>query len=211
MRLIVGLTGGIGCGKSAASHFFSALGIDVIDTDIISQQLTRPGGAAIDPLKKEFGQDFITADNALDRSKIRELVFADENARLRLENILHPLILQETVLHMKRAHSPYIILVVPLLIENDEYRALVQRILVIDCDEEQQLKRTMARSQLSEQQVKAIMATQIARTTRLQNADDIIVNNRDMDYLRAQVLQLHHRYLSLAQHSALSAKPASSS
>lgn len=199
MRLIVGLTGGIGCGKSATSQLFSELGVDVIDTDVISQQLTQPAGLAIPLIKKEFGTDFITTDNALDRSKMRELVFSNDGARLRLENILHPLILQETLLHIEQSHSPYIILVVPLLLENNEYRALVQRTLVIDCEEEQQLKRTMARSHLSEQQVKAIMATQISREARLQNADDVIVNNQDLAYLRTQILQLHRTYLSLSQ------------
>jgi len=199
MRLIVGLTGGIGCGKSAASQFFSELGIDVIDTDVISQRLTQPVGAAIPLIQEEFGKNFITADNALDRSKMRQLVFSNDNARLKLENILHPLILQETLLHIEQSHSPYIILVVPLLLENSEYRALVQRILVIDCEEEQQLRRTMSRSQLSEQQVKAIMAAQVSRETRLQSADDVIVNNQDSAHLRTQVLQLHHTYLLLSQ------------
>ncbi len=201
MRLIIGLTGGIGCGKSAASQFFSELGVDVIDTDVISQQLTQPAGLAIHPIKKKFGKDFITADGALDRSKMRELVFSNDDARLRLENILHPLILQEALLHIKQLKSPYIILVVPLLIENREYRALVQRILVIDCDEDQQLKRTMSRSQLSEQQAKSIMAAQISREIRLQNANDVIVNNRDLAHLKTEVLRLHHTYLSLSQDS----------
>ena len=202
MRFIVGLTGGIGCGKSAASQFFSELGVDVIDTDVISQRLTQPTGSAIHLIQQEFGKDFITADHALNRTKMRELVFSNDEARLRLENILHPLILQETMVRIEQSHSPYIILVVPLLMESNEYRALVQRILVIDCDEEQQIKRTTSRSQLSEQQVKAIMAAQISRQTRLQNADDIILNNQDLAYLRTQVLQLHHTYLLLSQDSA---------
>ena len=204
MRLIIGLTGGIGCGKSAASQLFSELGIDVIDTDVISQRLTQPTGLAIPLIQKEFGKDFITTDNALDRSKMRQLVFSNEDARLRLENILHPLILQETLLHIEHSHSSYIILVVPLLLENDEYRTLVQRILVIDCDEEQQLRRTMSRSQLSEQQVRSIMAAQVSRQFRLQNADDVIVNNQDLAHLRTQALQLHRIYLSLSQDFASS-------
>ena len=172
MRLIIGLTGGIGCGKSAASQLFSELGIDVIDTDVISQRLTQPTGLAIPLIQKEFGKDFITADNALDRSKMRQLVFSNEDARLRLENILHPLILQETLLHIEHSHSSYIILVVPLLLENDEYRS--------------------------------IMAAQVSRQFRLQNADDVIVNNQDLAHLRTQVLQLHRIYLSLSQDLASS-------
>ncbi|MBL8497233.1 dephospho-CoA kinase [Nitrosomonas sp. JL21] len=202
MPLIIGLTGGIGCGKSAASQLFSELGIDVIDTDVISQRLTQSAGLAIDLIQKEFGKDFITADNALNRSKMRQFVFSNDEARLRLENILHPLILQETLLHIEQSHSAYIILVVPLLLENKEYRALVQRILVIDCDEEQQLRRTMSRSRLTEQQVRAIMAAQVSRQTRLRNADDIVVNNHDLAHLRSQVIQLHRTYLSLSQNLA---------
>ena len=199
MTFVVGLTGGIGCGKSSASKFFSDLGIDIIDTDVIARKLTQSSGPAINMIKNMFGDTFITADGVLDRNKMRNLIFSDNEARLKLEKILHPLILEETVLQAKQAQTPYIIIVVPLLFETNDYDNIVQRTLVVDCDEQQQLSRTMARSQLSEQKVRAIMATQISRKTRLQKADDIIINNQDIDYLKIQVFHLHHKYLMLSE------------
>lgn len=199
MTLIVGLTGGIGCGKSSVSKFFSDLGITVIDTDDIARKLTQPHGLAISTIQSTFGDNFITADSALDRNKMRNLIFSDSDSRLKLEKILHPLILKETVLLAKQAQTPYIIIVVPLLFETNDYDNIIQRVLVIDCDEQQQISRTMARSQLSEQTVRTIMAAQISRKARLQKADDLIINNQDIDYLKTQVIQLHHKYLTLSR------------
>lgn len=199
MTFIVGLTGGIGCGKSSASKFFSDLGIDVIDTDVIARKLTQSGGSAISMIQETFGDSFITSDGALDRNKMRDLIFSNSAARLKLEEILHPLILKETVLQIEQTRSPYTILVVPLLFETNDYSNIIQRTLIIDCDEQQQLSRTMARSHLSQQAVRTIMATQISRKIRLQKADDIIINDQDIDYLRTQVLRLHHQYLSLSE------------
>ena len=195
MAFVVGLTGGIGCGKSSASKFFSQLGTDVIDTDVIARTLTQPNGSAITMIKDTFGDSFITADNSLDRNKMRNLIFSDNDARLKLERILHPLILEETILQAKQSQAPYIIIVVPLLFETNDYDSLVQRTLVVDCDEQQQLSRAMARDQISEKKLRNIMATQISREKRLQKADDIIINNRDIDYLKTQVTDLHHKYL----------------
>lgn len=199
MTFIVGLTGGIGCGKSSASQLFSEFGIDIIDTDVIARQLTQPGGQAISSIRDFFGNAFLTADGALDREKMRNLVFSNSSARYQLEKILHPLILQEAIAQIEHSHSPYAILVVPLLLETNDYNPIVQRILVIDCEEQIQISRTMARSQLSEQQVKAIMAQQISRKSRLQRADDVILNDRDTESLKAQVIQLHHQYLMLSE------------
>ena len=199
MAFVVGLTGGIGCGKSSASKFFSQLGIDVIDTDVIARTLTQSNGSAITMIKDTFGGSFITADNSLDRNKMRNLVFSNNDARLKLEKILHPLILEETILQAKQSQTPYIIIVVPLLFETNDYDSLVQRTLVLDCDEQQQLSRAKARDQISEQKLRTIMATQISRENRLQKADDIIINNRDIDYLKTQVTQLHHKYLRLSE------------
>ncbi|SFE43313.1 dephospho-CoA kinase [Nitrosomonas sp. Nm166] len=206
MTFIVGLTGGIGCGKSSASRFFSDFGIDVIDTDLIAQKLTQSGGSAISMIRDTFGNAFVTADNALDRNKMRNLIFSDSDARLKLEKILHPLILKETSLQIKQTRSLYIIIAVPLLLETNDYNDIIQRILVIDCDEQQQLSRTMTRSQLSEQMVKAIIAAQIPRRIRLQKADDIIINNQDIDQLKAQILHLHHKYLTLSKRETSSLK-----
>ncbi len=199
MTLIIGLTGGIGCGKSSVSQFFGELGMTVIDTDVIAHSLTQSEGRGIPAIRECFGDHFITSTGMLDRNKMRELVFNDDKARSILERILHPLILAEVNLLLKQTDSPYVILVVPLLFETEDYQQIVDRILVVDCDEQQQLARVMARSHLSEQQVRAIIATQTPRINRLQHADDIIVNNQDIDYLRMQVLHLHHEYMLLAQ------------
>lgn len=198
MTLIVGLTGGIGSGKSTVGQYFVDLGIDVIDTDVIARMLTEPGGLAMNSIKDSFGQAMIAADGSLNREKMRNLIFSDNNYKLALENILHPLILTETLQQIRKALSPYIIIVIPLLFETNDYDKIIQRTLVIDCEEKQQILRTMDRSKLSEDQVKTIIATQISRTHRLQKADDIIVNNLDIAYLKAQVAQLHRKYISLS-------------
>lgn len=198
MTLIVGLTGGIGSGKSTVGQYFVDLGIDVIDTDVIARMLTEPGGLAMNSIKDSFGQAMIAADGSLNREKMRNLIFSDNNYKLALENILHPLILTETLQQIRKALSPYIIIAIPLLFETNDYDKIIQRTLVIDCEEKQQILRTMDRSKLSEDQVKAIIATQISRTHRLQKADDIIVNNLDIAYLKAQVAQLHRKYISLS-------------
>lgn len=204
MTFVVGLTGGIGCGKSSTSQIFSDLGIDVIDTDVISRELTQSGGSAIRMIQDTFGNAFITTDGTLDRNKMRNLIFSRSDARLKLEKILHPLILEETILQAKQTHSPYIIIVIPLLFETNDYDNIVQRTLAIDCDEQQQLSRTMTRSHLSEEKVRAIMATQLSRETRSQKANDIIINNQDIAYLEMQVLQLHHKYLALSERTQIS-------
>ena len=199
MTFVVGLTGGIGCGKSSTSQFFSDLGIDVIDTDVIARQLTQPNGSAISLIQNTFGSSVITADGALDRNKMRDLVFANSESRHKLEQILHPLILKEVIRRIKQCQAPYVIVVIPLLFETNDYNHLIRHILVIDCDEQQQLLRTMERSNLSEQKVRSIMATQVTRETRIQKADDVILNNQDIEYLKAQILLLHHKYLALSK------------
>lgn len=199
MTFVVGLTGGIGCGKSCTSQFFSDLGIDVIDTDVIARQLTQPNGSAISLIQNTFGSSVITADGALDRNKMRDLVFANSESRHKLEQILHPLILKAVIRRIKQSQAPYVIVVIPLLFETNDYNHLIQHILVIDCDEQQQLLRTMERSNLSEQKVRSIMATQVTRETRIQKADDVILNNQDIEYLKAQILLLHHKYLALSK------------
>ncbi len=198
MTLIVGLTGGIGCGKSSASQCFVDLGVDVIDTDVIARMLTEPHGLAMNSIKNSFGETMIAADGSLDREKMRNLIFSDINHKRTLEKILHPLILSETLQQAKKTRSPYIIIVIPLLFEIDDYDKVVRRSLVVDCEEQQQLLRTMERSKLSEHQVKAIIATQVSRKNRLQKADDVIDNSQDLAYLKSQVVQLHRKYLSLS-------------
>ncbi len=198
MPYVVGLTGGIGSGKSAAAQVFEALGATVIDTDAIAHALTGAGGAAIAPIRAAFGADYITAEGALARPRMRELVFADAAKKTALEAILHPLIRQRSGELVRAARGPYVVLMVPLLIESGDYRGRCQRILVVDCPEELQLERVVARSGIPAAQVRAIMASQASRAARLAAADDVIDNSRDQAHLRREVEALHRRYLQLA-------------
>ena len=197
MSLVIGLTGGIGSGKTSAAKFFTSEGVDVIDTDKIARKLAQPHGSAISSIQKSFGKNFITTNGALDRKKMRDLVFSDGASRRQLEAILHPLIRTEAVRLTALASSPYIVIVVPLLLETGDYREIVQRILVVDCNEENQVARAIIRSGLNEQEVHAIMATQISRQKRLEQADDVIVNDMEMLHLQKSVGILHQKYLSL--------------
>ncbi len=197
-HLLIGLTGGIGSGKSAAAQTFEKLGVRVIDTDQISQQLTQSQGAAIPAIRETFGSEFIDASGALDRSQMRERIFSNPADKKRLEAILHPAILAE----VKRQASadtvaPYTIIVVPLLFESDNYRSWLHRTVTVDCSEERQISRTMLRSQLSRPQVLAVMAQQMGRAERLALSDDIIHNEGDWENLANQVQQLHQQYLTI--------------
>ena len=191
----VGLTGGIGCGKTTVADMFGALGASLVDTDAIAHALTTPHGSAMPAILDEFGEDFATPQGALDRAKMRELVFTDPGARARLEAILHPRIREATAAAAALATGPYIIFVVPLLIESGTWRERVTRILAIDCSEATQVARVMARNNLSESQVRAIMAAQVTREQRLANADDVVLNDDGIDALRPQVERLHAFYL----------------
>jgi len=195
-RFSVGLTGGIGCGKSTVADLFAVRGASLVDTDVIAHQLTAPGGAAMPALLQEFGAGFATPDGAMDRARMRDLVFADPGARTRLEAILHPMIRTATVAAADAATGAYVIYVVPLLVESGNWRTRVQRILAIDCQEATQIARVMARSGLPEAQVKAIMAAQASRQQRLAAADDVIDNDGGLDALLPQVARLHAFYLA---------------
>jgi dephospho-CoA kinase len=198
MTYLVGLTGGIGSGKSAAAQIFEALGALVIDTDAIAHALTAPGGAAVAAIRSVFGAGYLTPEGALDRSRMRELVFADAAKKHQLESILHPMIRAQTNELVQAARSPYVILMVPLLIESGDYRQRCRRILVVDCPEEMQVARVAARSGLAAAQVRAIMANQVSRAKRLAAADDVIDNSQGLPQLRSQVEALHARYLQFA-------------
>jgi dephospho-CoA kinase len=195
----VGLTGGIGCGKTTVADLFAAQGASVIDTDEIAHALTAPGGAAMPALVTEFGPAFATPAGALDRARMRELVFSDPLARTRLESILHPRIRDATAAAAAIATGPYVIYVVPLLIESGTWRERVTRVLAIDCPEAMQVARVMARNGLPEEQVRAIMAAQVTRAQRLAAADDVIVNDDDLASLRPQVERFHAFYLAQIQ------------
>jgi dephospho-CoA kinase len=203
-RFDIGLTGGIGCGKTTVADLFAARGASVIDTDRIAHSLTAPHGAAMPALVEEFGPAFATPDGALDRAKMRALVFADPGARARLEGILHPRIREATAAAALLATGPYVIFVVPLLIESGTWRERVARILAIDCPEEVQVARVMARNALPEAQVRAIMAAQVTRAQRQAAADDIILNDDGLQALLPQVERLHAFYLDEAARLASS-------
>ena len=197
-RLAIGLTGGIGCGKSTVADLFAARGATLVDTDLIAHAMTAPHGAAMAALAAEFGPAFVTPEGALDRAAMRALVFGDAHAKQRLEAILHPLIRAEAERQAAAATGLYVIFVVPLLIESGAWRDRVARILAIDCSEATQVARVMARNGLPEAQVRAIMATQVSRAARLAAADDVIDNDGRIDSLVPQVDALHARYLALA-------------
>jgi dephospho-CoA kinase len=195
----VGLTGGIGCGKTTVADLFAARGASIVDTDQIAHSLTGPGGAAMPALVAEFGPACATPAGALDRAWMRELVFSDAGARTRLEHILHPRIRDATAAAAAIATGPYVIFVVPLLIESGTWRDRLSRVLAIDCPEALQVARVMARSGLQEGQVLAIMAAQVTREQRLAAADDVIVNDDGLAALAPQVERLHAFYLAQAQ------------
>ena len=194
----VGLTGGIGCGKSTVADLFAALGATIVDTDVIAHALTAPQGAAMPAIVAEFGPDFTQPDGALDRARMRTLVFSDATARARLEAILHPRIRAATEAAGQAATGAYVIYVVPLLIESGSWRERVTRVLAIDCSEDTQVARVMQRSHLSADEVRAIMATQVTRARRLAEADDVVDNDAGLEALQAQVQALHERYLALS-------------
>ena len=194
-RFSVGLTGGIGCGKSTVADLFAARGASLVDTDVLAHQLTAPGGAAMPALLRAFGPAFATPEGAMDRTRMRDLVFADPGARSRLEAILHPMIRAATVAAAAAATGPYVVFVVPLLVESGNWRERVERILAIDCREETQIARVMARNGLPEAQVRAIMAAQATRQQRLDAADDVIDNDVGLEALIPQVDRLHAFYL----------------
>lgn len=198
-RVSIGLTGGIGSGKSMVADLFATHGAAVIDTDLIAHQLTAPKGAAIDPIRLAFGSTFIMPNGAMDRVKMRDAVFANPAEKKRLEAILHPMIRDETEHAAAQAKGAYLLFVVPLLVESGLWKKKVSRVLVIDCSEETQIRRVMQRNKLTDAQVRSIMATQATRETRLAAADDIIFNDSDRSALNPQVQRLHDLYVSLAR------------
>ena len=198
MPFTVCLTGGIGSGKSTVGREFEALGVTVIDTDALAHSLTAPGGAAIPAIRAAFGDGYLSPDGALDRKRMRELVFADSGARRRLEAILHPMIRTESERLAAGATSPYVILMIPLLVESGRPRERCRRILVVDCAEEEQIRRVTKRSQLARAEVESILASQAARADRLAAAHDVIDNSGDPAAIPARVAALHRTYLALA-------------
>lgn len=181
------------------TDLFAAQGVTIIDTDQIAHAITAPNGLAMPAIAAQFGSEFVTQSGAMDRDKMRQLVFSDPAMRVRLEAILHPLIRQETEAAADLATGPYTIFAVPLLVESGSWRQRVARVLVVDCAESTQVARVVARNNMSEAQVRAIMATQAPRAARLAAADDVMQNEGDLPALEAQVELLHTRYCQLAK------------
>ena len=193
----IGLTGGIGSGKTTVANMFAERGASIVDTDLIAHSLTAPGGPAMPAIVAEFGAEFADAAGALDRARMRQLVFADAGAKARLEAILHPRIRDGALAAAAAATGSYVIYAVPLLVESGAWRERVARILVVDCREEVQISRVMARNNLPESQVRAIMAAQASRAQRLAAADDVIENNDGIAALTPQIDRLHALYMKI--------------
>lgn len=195
---IIGLTGGIGSGKSTVADLFAARGAGIIDTDQVAHTLTAAGGAAMPAITSQFGSAMQAADGSLNRPAMRALVFAEPAHKRALEGILHPMIRAACLDALQQCTAPYALLVVPLLIETAHYLPLCQRILVVDCTPEIQLQRVIARSRLSKEEASRIIASQIDRNQRIAAAHDILDNSGPLDTLPARIETLHQRYLQLA-------------
>ncbi len=193
---ILGLTGGIGSGKSAAAQYFVDLGVHLVDADQAARWVVEPGRPALEQIAEHFGASVLQADGTLNRAALRELIFKDPQQRVWLESLLHPLIREEIRQYLARAESAYAILVSPLLLETSQHQ-MVQRVLVIDVPESVQIERTVLRDKTNEEQVRAILKAQASRDERLSRADDVIVNDRDPAWLKSEVERLHHFYLTL--------------
>jgi dephospho-CoA kinase len=196
--MIIGLTGGIGSGKSEVSQRFEALGITVIDADKIARQVVEPNRPALQAIVSHFGSNILNANGTLNRAQLRHFIFTHKEEKLWLENLLHPIIREETIRQLHAAKSVYVILASPLLLETSQHN-LVNRILVIDTSEELQLARASARDHNNPEHIKKIMATQMPRAERCAKADDIIDNHGDLTELDAQIKKLHAIYLTLTQ------------
>ncbi len=197
---LIGLTGGIGSGKTAVSNLLAKLGAGIVDTDLIAHQITAPNGIAISAIQKQFGAEYLDVNGALDRSKMRALVFAKAEARKALEAITHPLIRQETIKQAELLVAkgvPYLVFVVPLLIESGSWQGLIDRLVVVDCPEEVQITRVMQRSNLPRAEVERILQAQTSRKDRLARADIVIENQGSLASLNVEVNQLHQKILQI--------------
>ncbi|VUD40313.1 Dephospho-CoA kinase [Thalassocella blandensis] len=198
--MIIGITGGIGSGKTTVTQIFSELGIDVVDTDINSRIAVQPGSEGLTKITQKFGEEILQGDGTLDRKKLREIIFTNQNEKDWLETLLHPLIHQLTTQQLQNSQSPYCLLSSPLLLETSD-KNRVDRILVVDTPVVTQLERSSVRDNVSEEQIKAIIASQLSRDERLSLADDVIDNSSSLESTREQVLDLHKYYLSLSSHT----------
>lgn len=200
--LKVGLTGGIASGKSLVEREFAALGVPVVDADVLSRELTAPGTGGLEALVASLGSGILGADGGLDRARLRQRLFADPELRVRVERLLHPLVVQGLKARLEAAQGPYAVAVIPLLVEVPAARVLVDRVLLVDCSESLQLSRLMSRDRMDESSARSIMAAQATRAERLRAADDILLNEGDTGTLREYVARLHEFYLELAVQGA---------
>lgn len=196
--MVIGITGGIGSGKTAATDAFATLGITVVDADLVSRDVVQPGQPALTAIAGHFGSHILLPDGNLDRKALREIIFREPAAKQWLEALLHPLIRQEIISRLQQGNSAYTLLSSPLLLETDQ-QTLCSRVLVIDAPETLQLERTLARDNSSADTIKAIMASQFSRQQRLDRADDVIVNDGDLAALHKAVQALHKTYLELSK------------
>ncbi|MDP6534810.1 MAG: dephospho-CoA kinase [Gammaproteobacteria bacterium] len=197
---VVGLTGGIGSGKSTVAEYFQALGVCLVDADLIARDVVEPGSAALDSIAQHFGSSILLQTGNLDRSQLRHIVFSQPQEKDWLEGLLHPLIGQCMQSRIANCKSLYCLLVSPLLLETDQ-KKLVDRVLVVDVSESNQLARTLARDGGDESTIRAIIDSQISRQTRLQHADDVLDNEQSLGRLNSAVATLHNKYLELANES----------
>lgn len=196
---MVGVTGGIGSGKSTVCAMFAEFGIPVIDTDQVAREVVVPGSEGLAAVVAVFGPDILSADGALDRAALRRVVFQNPALRVQLEQVLHPRIRARVAAHIATVATPYCLVGIPLLSDRSS-QGYLDRVLVVDCPEELQESRVMQRDGLSREEVLAIMKSQVSRGQRLALADEVIVNAGDLDGIRAEVAKLHKRYLELATH-----------
>jgi dephospho-CoA kinase len=199
--LTIGLTGGVGCGKSTVAELFQRNGVPVVDADDITRDLTAADAPALSRISSVFGDDVLLADGQLDRRKLRRMVFDQPEARQQLEGILHPLVREEIRARVREVSTPYCLVVIPLLVESS-MTDLVDRVLVVDCEEADQIARVTVRDQCSVDDARAIIATQASRQSRLAIADDVIVNAGSLDELKIVVQRLNQRYFALGKHKA---------
>jgi dephospho-CoA kinase len=193
LPLTIGLTGGIGSGKSVVSQLFSDLGVPVIDTDQLSRELVTQGSPLLEEISKYFGKEILLKSGDLDRKQLRQIIFEDKEKKQRLEHLLHPQIKQSILKQLTKFGDTYVVIAVPLLLENNNYN-FINRVLVIDCSEELQLKRAINRDQSNSDEVKKIIASQLPRLKRLPLANDIIVNEGPIESLSEKVIELHEKY-----------------
>lgn len=198
-NLVIGLTGGIGSGKTLASDHFAELGINVIDTDIIARKIVKPGQKALEHLVQEFGESILQVDGTLDRAALRNIAFANKDNKAKLDSITHPAIRTETIEQINQACSDYCIVVVPLLSKNSPFLSVMQRVIVVAADLQTKIDRVKIRSNLSSEEVKRIMQTQLSDEQRLEFSNDVIENNSTKEHVRNEVERLHLRYLALAR------------